>query len=684
MEHARQPDPTEVLALRHKLRAAGYSPIPLYGKTPPVYGKNNKRKGLDGWQNLQEVTREQIEMWSLTWPDAYNTGVLTRHVPVLDLDILNEEAARAVQDHVCGHYADRGCPLTRIGKPPKRAFPFRTDEPFKKFKVGVTAPSGAVEEIEFLGDGEQLACFGIHPETGRLYRWHGGEPGTIRRDDLPYIREAEARQLVDEIVGLLVGGFGYKRAPERLKKQRKGNGGDAKAGGGAEDWQLLFANVHEGRELHDSLRDLAAKMVKSGMNPGAVVNQLRALMKESNTPQDARWKERYDDIPRLVESAEGLQEETAAPPNPAPASSCSIDELFEVFERWLVLSSRAPVYAVLGAVAANLLPGDPVWLGLVAPPSSAKTEILNSVSTLPFVLQAATVTPAALLSGTPKKQHHATAKGGLLRQIGEFGILALKDFGSILSMRPDAKAEVLAALREIYDGAWTRHLGTEGGKTLSWKGKIGLVFGATGVIDSHYSVIGAMGDRFLLCRLAPEAGQFKCAIKHAGAATGRMRNELAEAVAKLFARPRPDPRRLSEEEFDRLNRIVSLVVRLRGAIDRDRHSREMEAVYGAEGTGRLGLTLDRLLAGLDTLGVERETALDVVEAVAMDSVPPLRRAAFEYLRDHPGKAETSTVAQAINLPTNTVRRALEDLAAYHLVQRTSQGAGKADLWEAPP
>ena len=263
MEHARQPDPTEVLALRHRLRAAGYSPIPLYGKTPPVYGKNNKRKGLDGWQNLQEVTREEIEMWSLTWPDAYNTGVLTRHVPVLDLDILNEEAARAVEDHVCGHYAERGCPLTRIGKPPKRAFPFRTDEPFKKFKVGVTAPSGAVEEIEFLGDGEQLACFGIHPETGRLYRWHGGEPGTIRRDDLPYIREAEARQLVDEIVELLVRDFGYTKAPKRPKKHRH-NGGGTGASDGAEDWQLLFANVHEGRELHDSLRDLAARWSNRG------------------------------------------------------------------------------------------------------------------------------------------------------------------------------------------------------------------------------------------------------------------------------------------------------------------------------------------------------------------------------------------------------------------------------------
>jgi hypothetical protein len=44
--------------------------------------------------------------------------------------------------------------------------------------------------------------------------------------------------------------------------------------------------------------------------------------------------------------------------------------------------------AVLGTIAANLLPGDPVWLGLVAPPSSAKTKILNSISTLPFVYQA--------------------------------------------------------------------------------------------------------------------------------------------------------------------------------------------------------------------------------------------------------------------------------------------------------
>ena len=350
------------------------------------------------------------------------------------------------------------------------------------------------------------------------------------------------------------------------------------------------------------------------------------------------------------------------------------------FDEWLLLPNPMPILAVLGAVAANYLPGDPVWLGLIGPPSSAKTEILNSTSALPRVVPAGTLTAAALLSGTPRKQHDKGAKGGLLRQIGNFGIIALKDFGSILSMRPDTKAETLAALREIFDGKWTRLLGTDGGKTLSWEGKLGLIFGATGVIDAHYAVLGAMGDRFLLSRLAPIGkGQFKRALKHAGAANGRMRAELAEAVGHLFAGRSTVPRVISDDEADRIDQTISLVVRLRGAIERDRHSRELEAVYGAEGTARIGLMLERLLAGLDVLGVEREQALAVIESVAMDSVPPIRRGAYDIVRKY-RDVETADVAIGMGLPTTTVRRALEDLAAYHLVERHSLGQGKADRW----
>jgi hypothetical protein len=366
----------------------------------------------------------------------------------------------------------------------------------------------------------------------------------------------------------------------------------------------------------------------------------------------------------------------------APPPPVEIEETLKVFDKWLALPDQTPILAALGTVAANLLPGDPVWLGLIGPPSSAKTEILNSTSVLNNIAQAATMTVAGLLSGSPKKSHAKGAQGGLLRQIGDFGIIVLKDFGSILSMHPETKAEVLAALREIYDGAWTRHLGSDGGRTLSWKGKVGLLFAATGVIDSHYSVIGSMGDRFLLSRLAPVGhGQFNRAMKHVGAGTKQMREELSQTVTRLFAGLKAEPRTITQEEIQRIDDTIMLVVRLRGAVARDRQSREIEAVYGAEGTARIGLTLERLLAGLDMLGVDRATAMDVVVSVALDSVPPARRKAYDYLHGLNGMTtDTTAIAKAMALPTVTVRRVLEELVAYGLVTRDPQGQGKPDLW----
>ena len=672
----------DVVTLRLTLLRGGYLPIPLYGKVPPAYGKNNKRKGLSGWQKIETVSYEEIQMWGRTWPDAINTGVLTRTTPTLDADILNEAAAVAIEELVREQYEEAGCVLTRIGRPPKRAFLFRTVEPFSKILINFVARNGGEpEKLEFLGDGQQVVVAGIHPDTHKPYTWFGGEPGPIAREDLPYIREAEAQALIERAAALLVADFGYVRAAERPRASKRD---DAAATRGAADWQYLIDRIRAGESLHDLLRDLAAKLIASGMEAGAAVNFLRSQMESSSAARDDRWRERFNEIPRLVDSAEKRFAKPEAETEPV-VGTIEIAETLKVFDKWLALRDKTPIYAALGAVAANLLPGDPVWLGLIGPPSSAKTEILNALARLPKVVQAATLTVAGLLSGTPKKQHHASAQGGLLRQLGDFGIIALKDFGSILSMHTETRAEVLAALREIYDGAWTRHVGTEGGRTLAWKGKIGLLFAATAAIDSHYSVIGSMGDRFLLSRLEPVGrGQFARAMRHVGAGTGQMRKELAEAVAQLFAGRRAEAPAIKPEEIERIDNAIMLAVRLRGAVARDRQSKEIEAVYGAEGTARIGLTLERLLAGLDTLGVDRVMALQVIETVALDLVPPYRLRAYRVLRDvhdtGKGAASTTTIAEAMGLPTNTVRRVLEELVVYSLVERRPQGQGKADLW----
>jgi hypothetical protein len=302
----------------------GYTPVPLFGKAPPAYGKNNKRKGLGDWQRLDNVTPAQVEMWGKTWPDAGNTGFLTRTTPTLDLDVLNEEAARAVETLVRERFEERGHFLVRIGKAPKRAIPFRTVEPFAKILANVVAPNGGAEKIEFLGDGQQLVADGIHPDTGKPYTWFGGDPTSVAHDELPYIHEAEARQLIEDIVALLVSDFGYRRAAERPKA--KVNGGAI----GADDWQYLITNIRDGNALHDSLRDLAAKMVKAGMKPGAVVNQLRAMMEASTVPHDERWQERFDSIPRLVDSAEAKYSEA---PKIASGPPSTIEQTLATFSR---------------------------------------------------------------------------------------------------------------------------------------------------------------------------------------------------------------------------------------------------------------------------------------------------------------------------------------------------------------
>jgi hypothetical protein len=679
---------TNAQDIRHQLRAAGFCPIPLYGKEPPIYGKNNKRKGLKRWQELGDVTPEQIDLWSTTWPDAINTGALCRHMPTLDIDILNEDAVRAIEDHVREHYEDSGYVLPRIGKPPKRAIPFRTEEPFKKIVVNLVAADGSEgQKIEFLADGEQVVVAGIHPDTQQPYRWPRGELGAVRLGELPYIRETEARALVEDLVEILVRDFSYRRAPSRPQQRKPIAPLDGGQGKGESDWTHLYDNIREGRELHDTLRTLAAKMVACGTNSGAAINQLRALMESSAAPKDDRWRARVSEIPAAVDSAVakyGKQPEPGEPEPKPSAASTTIDDLIKVFEDWLILRDRTPIYAVLGTVAANLLPGDPVWLGVIGPPSSAKTELLNAIAGLPHVIQAATVTPSGLLSGTPDKQKDKGARGGLLRQIdgfGGFGIICLKDFGSVLSMHAETRAETLAALREVYDGNWTRHLGSAGGKTLAWKGKVAIIFAATEVIDAHHAVIGSMGDRFLLSRLKPIAGrkQFKRALKHVGGSISQMRKELAGAVARLFARRRTEASQINEAETEAIGEAIALAVRLRGAVMRDYRSREIEQILGAEGTARIGLALERLLAGLETLGMDRTAALAVVKDIALDSVPPLRRRAYDYVpKDN--TVETTAVAVELGLPTTTTRRILEDLAAHGLLVRISQGSGKPDLW----
>jgi Bifunctional DNA primase/polymerase, N-terminal len=69
-------------ACRKRLLAAGYHPIPVNGKAPPIAG----------WQDIQP-TQVLINSWADNYANATNTGILTRTIPAIDIDVLDPAIA---------------------------------------------------------------------------------------------------------------------------------------------------------------------------------------------------------------------------------------------------------------------------------------------------------------------------------------------------------------------------------------------------------------------------------------------------------------------------------------------------------------------------------------------------------------------------------------------------------------
>lgn len=264
----------EITTLRLRLLENGYDPIPLRGKRPDM-AKNWH------WQKIGHANPEQVDMWAKSFPDAINTGILARFTLCLDLDLLNPEAAQACEDYVREVFEEAGYVLIRIGRAPKRAIPFRTNQPFKK----ITLPLGhGGDKIELLADGQQFAAFGIHPDTQQPYSWHGGSPLEIKHEDLPYIDQERAQLLVDYL-GELVRPYGYETKP-------KHDGGNSKTDWEPTDREELTRRILSGESLHDSVLKIAGSYAARGSPKQDCIDYIGLAFTAADTERyGGRWNE---------------------------------------------------------------------------------------------------------------------------------------------------------------------------------------------------------------------------------------------------------------------------------------------------------------------------------------------------------------------------------------------------------
>lgn len=368
------------------------------------------------------------------------------------------------------------------------------------------------------------------------------------------------------------------------------------------------------------------------------------------------------------------------PAEPSPAAATTLTDVHDVYRRWLGDEyDLGALTTVLAAAAVEQLDGDPVWLLVVSGSGNAKTETVGALAGIGANVTSTITSEGALLSASGAKERTKESNGGLLRKMGDRGLLVIKDFTSIISMNRDLRTAVLGALREVYDGYWERNVGTDGGRTLTWAGRLVLIGATTTKYDAAHSVIAAMGDRFALLRMDSTTGRIAAgrqALKNVGQETV-MRAELSAAVGQLLAHIDHDAGTLETDDMEALLEAADLVTLSRTAVEVDYRGDPIEA-HAPEMPTRFAKMLGQIMRGALTIGVDRDNARHTALRVARDSMPPLRAAILADIAEHPG-SPTRDVVKRIQRPRTTTDRALQELHLIGLLHVIDAPAGSLDM-----
>lgn len=372
----------------------------------------------------------------------------------------------------------------------------------------------------------------------------------------------------------------------------------------------------------------------------------------------------------------------------AYANGDRLAALVGLLEQGLDQPDLGVVRAVLATAATRGLRGDPLWLLIVGPPASGKTEVVRLLDDL---TDAAfdDLTVAGLLGwvGPPNKSGRP---GGVLHgRGGDYLLCTVADLSTLLHDRPSRGSDVdtvFSALRRVFDGSYTRRIGSIP-KPLTWAGKMTMIGAVTPAVDRFSAHADALGPRWLYLR----------SDRHDRAAfMQRDEDELVawreelRAVAGPIVRDAADriPQVALGDPLERFCADCALVTTIgRVSVPRSGYGqREMLDVPVREGPSRVAGQLRLLARGLIALDTPADGVAEVVQRAALDSMSPARRAVLAALADSaaPAGLTGAGVARCAGLDRRVVTMALEDLETIDAVEHPDRFADRREptsLWK---
>ena len=360
-----------------------------------------------------------------------------------------------------------------------------------------------------------------------------------------------------------------------------------------------------------------------------------------------------------------------------------LSDLKGITGKWLYLADPYVIDVMVAVYVANRMNADPVWHLFISSPSNAKTELLRSFEGYKNSYFLSNLTPSTLVSGQVVK--NGKPDPSLLLRLNNKMVI-LKDFTSVLSMRSENQQEILAQLREAYDGQYSKTFGN--GKEVNWNGQFGLMAACTPVYDAHYAVIGSMGERFLIYRI--ERGDDEKTGLRAQQIVGKekqMRCEIRDAVHK-FIKQFESLENIKVRKDEAINSMIlslaSFCAYGRCPVRRD-HNGDVTYLPIPEGTPRLVKQFIQMAVALATVQGKNKIDMEVYEIIkkiARDLLPTHRLKILEYLWNEQAleilseNRKTGDIAVGVNLITKTTLRTLEDLMLVGMLNRFQPGDGE--------
>lgn len=342
------------------------------------------------------------------------------------------------------------------------------------------------------------------------------------------------------------------------------------------------------------------------------------------------------------------------------------------FQRWLHEPDATILDVTLAVVASSHLPGDPLWLHLVAPPSAGKTEHINAVQDWPTVYALSELTPAGLVSGRDSDdgQDHSL----LPKLPGK--TLAVKDFTPVIDSPKELRQKLFGRLRDAFDGSQAIHTAMVG--TRAHKATFNFLTGVTNTIEKVWRNT-SLGERYLLYRHpSPDALKSARQALEGAPVKDRLRVELKQAACGVLAGIDQDcVPDCSDAIRERIVRLSAMLARARTFVERS-HDHQVSYLPEPEGPARIAQQLFKLGQGLALINQRpaiNESDLVILNRVALDSMPLARKkllAVFAGCRRR--RVLTQTFITALGLSQSAVHEELEDLCLLRICDKQLEQA----------